>query len=255
MRVLLLADIHANWPALATIVAKERFDLCLCLGDIVEYGPQPRECVEWARDHCRHVVRGNHDHCLAQRVPANGDSGYKYLTSVTRAASIPLVGESDRRWLAGLPLRQYLRLDGKTLLMVHATPRDPLDEYLFDDAREAWEERVQGVRADYVLVGHTHRPFVLPLQGATVINPGSAGQPRDGDPRACYAIMEDGVPELRRAEYPLEETIEAMNQLDVPRQAQELTASVLRAGGLNIERVAMDSQTPTASVASPANSP
>ena len=121
------------------------------------------------------------------------------------------------------------RSDGKVLLLVHATPRDPLDEYLFEDSA-AWERRLEGVEADLVCVGHTHHPFRLDFGPKTILNPGSVGQPRDGDPRASYAILDDGRIELNRVEYPVEETIERLQESLMPPRARAMAAAVLRAG-------------------------
>src|SRR5215210_6812486 len=82
MRILVVSDIHANWPALAAI--DEPHDVCLCLGDLVDYGPNPRECVRWAMEHATHAIRGNHDHGVAQGVPVQGETGYRYLTLASR---------------------------------------------------------------------------------------------------------------------------------------------------------------------------
>ena len=78
MRILVVSDIHANWPALEAI--DEPHDVCLCLGDLVDYGPDPAACVRWAMEHADHAIRGNHDHGVAQGVPVTGERGYRYLT-------------------------------------------------------------------------------------------------------------------------------------------------------------------------------
>ena len=79
MRILLISDIHGNWPALQA-VATETYDVCLCLGDLVDYGLEPAPCIAWVREHARCTVRGNHDHGVAQNVLVNGKVGYKYLS-------------------------------------------------------------------------------------------------------------------------------------------------------------------------------
>ena len=188
MRILLVADIHGNWPALQAIT--EPHDVCLCLGDLVDYGLEPAPCIEWVRRRAHHVVRGNHDHGVAQNVTIVGRNGFKYLTGVTRELSRARLGADDLRYLSRLPVTRMLTLDDTRFLLVHATPRDPLDEYAPADA-DYWRRRLQNVEADVVCVGHTHLPYVLEVDGTLVINPGSLGQPRDGDPRASYAIIED----------------------------------------------------------------
>ena len=99
MRILLVADIHANWPALQAVAA-EKFDVCLCLGDLVDYGLEPSPCIAWVREHCTYFVRGNHDHGVAQNVLVSGRSGFKYLTGVTRAVT----GERLREDELALPV-------------------------------------------------------------------------------------------------------------------------------------------------------
>ena len=85
------------------------------------------------------------------------------------------------RYLLQLPVTQRVTLAGKRFLLVHATPRDPLDEYLLKDP-EVWARRLQNVQADIVCVGHSHMQFNIQVNGTVVLNPGSVGLPRDGDP-------------------------------------------------------------------------
>ncbi len=228
MRILLVADIHANWPALQAIA--EPFDLCLCLGDLVDYGLEPAPCIDWVRRHARYTVRGNHDHGVVQNVPVAGRNGFKYLTGITRPLSRARLGLADLRFLATLPLTQNLTLADTRFLLVHATPRDPLDEYAPIDAA-FWERRLQDVDADLVCVGHTHFPFVLEVGNKLVINPGSVGLPRDGDPRASYAILEDGKVELKRIEYPIEAAVSTVQVSPLPDSGKDLLIEVLRTGG------------------------
>lgn len=230
MRVLIVADIHANLPALRAI--NEQYDACICLGDIVDYGPDPGPCLEWVRTHAQWCVRGNHDHGVAQRVPARGHAGYGYLAAATRGLSIADISESDRQFLAAMPLHQYVRIGDTVFYLVHASPRDPMDEYLTESDVETWTRRVQDLQADVVLVGHSHRQFVLTLpNGTMVINPGSVGQPRDGDPRAAYALMDGRLLTMRRIEYPVEETVSRLSQRAIPDDAKHLAAHIWRTGG------------------------
>ena len=229
MRILIVSDIHANWPALAAI--QEPHDFCVCLGDLVDYGPDPLLCVRWAMEHARYVVRGNHDHGVAQGVSVPGESGYRYLTQVSRELVWQSLGAEERRFLLELPLTCRFTLEGRRFLLVHATPRDPLDEYLMNDAT-AWTRRLEGEEADVVLVGHSHMQFNLRAGGAVVINPGSVGNPRDGDPRAAYAIIDGNKIELKRVEYPIEETIARLEASGLPDQAKAMLAACYRNGRL-----------------------
>jgi putative phosphoesterase len=229
MRILLVSDVHANRHALEAI--REEFDLCLFLGDLVDYCVEPAPCIEWARQNVRYGVRGNHDHGAAQRVYVQGINGFRYLTGVTRPISIERLNEPDRRYLAALPTSRYLTLDGKRFFLVHATPRDPLDEFAPAEV-DYWKRRLENIDADYVCVGHTHAQFVLQVGKTTVINPGSVGLPRDGDPRAAYAIITDEGPELKRVDYPIEQTIASIEATSMPDIAKAQLAEVLRTGKL-----------------------
>jgi putative phosphoesterase len=228
VRILVLADIHANWPALAAI--DEPFDACLVLGDLVDYGPAPGPCIEWVREHADYAIRGNHDHGVAQLIPGRGDTGYRHLSRVTRELMWQTLDAGEISYLARLPVTETIQLDGVAVHLVHGTPRDPLDEYLPPD-REQWAQRLRSVRADLVCVGHTHLPFVLKIGKQVVLNPGSVGQPRDGDPRAAYAVIDDGQVSLRRVEYPVDETIRQLQAARLPDRAKQFAAETLRTGG------------------------
>jgi putative phosphoesterase len=229
MRILVLSDIHANRPALEAI--REEFDICLFLGDIVDYGVDPLPCIEWVRKNAHFAIRGNHDHGAAQRVYVQGAVGFRYLTGVTRARTIPLLSDDDRRFMAGLPTSLWLTLGDKRFFLVHATPRDPMDEFAPADP-DAWTRRLEGIDADYVLVGHSHLQFMLYSGHTTIINPGSVGLPRDGDPRAAYAIITEDGPILRRVEYDVDAAVAAVDAARLPESARQTLTEVLRTGRL-----------------------
>jgi putative phosphoesterase len=228
MRLLILADIHANWPALAAI--QEPFDACLFVGDLVDYGTDPVPCVDWVRRHAHLTVRGNHDHAVAQRISVKKSTGLHRLAAAARPIHWQVLNPLQMKFLTRMPVTRKVALEDKQFYLVHATPRDPFDEYLRDDTA-AWRARLEGIRADFVLVGHTHIPFVLQVDQTTVINPGSVGQPRDGDPRASYAVIDNGRVELRRVKYDIDLTLRQMRDCGVDPETVDLAASVLRTGG------------------------
>src|ERR1700682_5236289 len=108
MKILVLADIHANWPALQAIT--EPHDACFFLGDLVDYGLEPGPCIEWVRQHAPLSVRGNHDHGVAQFIQVSGRTGYKYLTAVTRPLTQERLTSEGRRFLARLPVTRSVTL-------------------------------------------------------------------------------------------------------------------------------------------------
>jgi putative phosphoesterase len=248
MRILLLADVHGNRAALEAIA--EPHDICLFLGDLVDYGPEPGACVDWVRRHAHAAVRGNHDHGVAQDVEVQGVGGFRYLTACTRPFSVAALSPVQRRYLADLPTSKMLTIEGKRFLLVHATPRDPMDEYAPADPA-FWAPRLDGMDVDYVCVGHTHQPYTLEVGGTTVINPGSVGLPRDGDPRAGYGVMtidDSGVKiELKRIDYPADQTVRALLATRIDPTAKQ-TLSELYQGGPNVNRWAGHPAMPAAEV-------
>ncbi len=227
MRILLVSDIHGNWPALAAL--REPYDVCLCMGDLVEYGPEPGKVIDWVRANAAHCVRGNHDHGVAQNVEISGVGGFRYLTMATRAPTIQMLSTEHRRYLAELPTIQLATIGGKRFLLVHATPRDPMDEYVMADPTQ-WANRVAGWNVDYVCVGHTHYQFVLDVVGTKVINPGSLGLQRDGVPTARYAVIEDGRVELKTMAYDTEAVVAAVMDSPFEDKAKAMLCDVYRLG-------------------------
>lgn len=243
MKILILADIHANAEALAAFASIETsWDACLCVGDLVDYGVNPSPCVDWVREHATAWVRGNHDHAVAQRVPARGGSGFRALAAATRPLNCERLNCEQMGFLARMPVTKYVTLGERTFFLVHGTPYDPLDEYLSGNA-QLWQKRLENIEADFVCVGHTHLPFELPLEGKTVINPGSIGQPRDGDPRGSYAIVEDGEVRFHRFEYDVEAALRAVRDAGVDGEAYQVAENALRLGGQTPQGAALP-QTP-----------
>lgn len=227
MIILVVSDIHANRPVLAAI--DEPHDVCLCSGEPVDYGSDPAASARQAMGHADHAINGNHDHGGSQGVPVAGERGYRYLSCCSRPSRWEALDLDERRWLLQLPLTRRVPIDGKRFLLVHGTPRDALDEYLMKDV-ETWSKRNQNIGADIVCVGHSHMQFSLTAGGVTMLNPGSVGQPRDGDPRNAYALIDGGKIALKRVAYPVEETAARIGATDLPDRAKRLLSEGLRPG-------------------------
>lgn len=228
MKILVLADIHANWPALSAI--EEKFDACLFIGDLVDYASDPVPCVEWVKANATAAVRGNHDHAVAQRIIPRGGSGFRQLAAATRPLQWNALAPSHLKFLARLPVTRQVKLGNMRFALMHATPRDPLDEYLVAD-RSGWQAQVKGLDADIICVGHSHIQFHLEFERIQVLNPGSVGQPRDGDPRCAYAIVEDGKVHLRRVDYDIDATVEHLRKSGIAADILEMAEATLRSGG------------------------
>ena len=206
MRSLILSDIHANWEALEAVLsdATEKYDRILCCGDIVGYGADPNRVVEWVRANAASVVRGNHDKACA------GLDDLEWFHPVAKRAALwtrQALGADNLEYLKNLP-RGPETLGSFQIL--HGSPMDE-DEYLVSeqDAVQIFPYVEQAIS----FFGHTHiqggfgakdwlvrripgvtgESFGLELENEALylINPGSVGQPRDGDPRAAYAIYDE----------------------------------------------------------------
>jgi putative phosphoesterase len=230
MKLLVVSDIHANWPALRAI--REPADAVVCLGDIVLYGPSPRECLAWVRERAVHVVRGNHDTALADGTAPGAAVFKRALALATLERHRHLVAEEEVAWLRILPTELSFRCDDYRLYAVHASPTDHLFSYRLTpdlDAEELKKE-VAEVRADIVLLGHTHLPMSRGAWTKVVLNPGSVGQPLDGDPRASYAVIEDGMAEIRRVEYDIEETAAGIRGMGLTGEMADALIDILQTG-------------------------
>jgi len=232
MRILVISDIHANWPALEAVLAAESFDELMVGGDLVSYGPHPREVVEAVRARDGAVVRGNHDNALAHRVDCRCAPASKPLAEATRNVHADMLSEEQRDYLGALPLTASRSIAGLRIFSTHASPREHLFRYTLtpDAPEEHLRAEIAGVDADVILLGHTHFPMIRRIGNRTVVNPGSVGQPRDGDPRASYAVIEDGRVELRRAAYDVERTARDLRAFPVPPAIAEPLISILRTG-------------------------
>jgi len=225
MKVLILSDIHGNWPALEAVLAAEpEHDAVVFCGDVVDYGPQPVPCLRWVAENADHVVRGNHDNALAFDADCGCMSTFREYSIATRAWHRGLLNNGDVSFLRLMPLRNRFECQGKTFHMAHATPQGDLSEYL-DPSQ--WASRVAGIDADYVLLGHTHVQGMGAFGKVTVVNPGSVGMARDQPGKACYAIYRDGQIELKRLAYDVDRTVAALRAAPLPKQVIEGLAGVL----------------------------
>ncbi len=214
MRRALISDIHGNLEALEVVlddIKAQGISEIFCLGDIIGYGPNPRECIDRVMQNCTATLLGNHDQG-AMFDPDGFNIGAERAIFWTREQleSPHDRANNEKRWeFLGMLPRSH-RLD--SFLFVHGSPRNPLSEYIFpeDIYNHRKMERLFQLVEKYCFQGHTHVPGVFTEgfqfyapdeidneytlgEGKVMINVGSVGQPRDGDPRACYVILDDGL--------------------------------------------------------------
>jgi putative phosphoesterase len=232
MKIAVLSDLHANLPALRAVIDDAGpVDALFCLGDLVDYGPQPKEVIREIRARATKTIRGNHDQALGFGVECGCAQAFLDLSVGTRAYHKTLLDQDDIGYLRSLPLSESTEAAGCTFFLCHASPQGDLYRYLRPSTSEdVWQSEVAGINADLILTGHTHLPMIKRVGKITVVNPGSVGQPRDGDPRASYALWVDGEITLRRVAYPVEETIGALERSPLEQGMVERLGQILRRG-------------------------
>jgi len=230
VKIVIISDIHANLAALEALPEQD-FDQLWCIGDLVDYGPKPHEVVEWVQRNAVLVVRGNHDHAAGFSVDPQCSKPYKRLAAETLNYTKEICTAEDLAFLRSLPIQSEARVDEAHFSLVHACPTDPLFGYCPAES-DRWQKEVESIEAEFLIVGHTHTPFIRKVGNTTVVNPGSLGQPKTGRPLACYAIWQDGKVTLREYPYPIEETIRQIRKMPISAEDQKALIVVLETGFL-----------------------
>ena len=241
VRVAVISDVHANLYALEAVLGeidREPPDAIWCLGDTVGYGPRPNECCDLVRERADHVLIGNHDLVAL----GSADVALEEFNPEAAAASIwtaEQLTEQSRAFLEGL--EPTAEIDGAQLF--HGSPRDPVWEYVLTEL--AALESLTMTTAPFVLVGHTHVATALVLdggklqggvapegfetsleRGSWLLNPGSVGQPRDGNPDAAFLELDLAAKRarFRRVPYPVDRTQEEIRERGLPDPLAERLA-------------------------------
>jgi diadenosine tetraphosphatase ApaH/serine/threonine PP2A family protein phosphatase len=239
-RVAVISDVHANWHALEAVleaVDDERPDEVWCLGDLVGYGPRPNPCCATVKERAAICLAGNHDLGVLGRLDLE-----EFAPDAVASAE----------WTRGVlqpEARSYLESLSSTgeregVELFHASPRDPIWEYVL--SLDAVDASFELARAPLILVGHSHVPLAVALTNGSLagglapegteaelapgarllLNPGSVGQPRDGDPRAAWLLLdfESQRASFRRVPYPVERTQEEIRERGLPDALAERLA-------------------------------
>ena len=211
MKLGVVSDVHGNRVALQAVLDDmPTVDRLVCAGDVVGYNPCPAACIDRLRD--VPTVMGNHDRAVA--------SGTAFRFNSMAAAGVEHareeLSETDLDWLRDLPDRRTVA-DGRVHL-VHGHSND-VDHYTYPSEFDA-ELLAAADDPALLVLGHTHVQHAERFAEGTVLNPGSVGQPRDGDPRAAYAVVDLDAfppdPDLHRVEYDVDRVIEAVEQAGLP---------------------------------------
>jgi diadenosine tetraphosphatase ApaH/serine/threonine PP2A family protein phosphatase len=202
LKLAVVSDLHANLEALEAVLDAAGGMEILCLGDLVDYGAEPNEVIDLLRGRGSTAVMGNHDAAVL-----TGDTSmFNQKAAVSSAWTRGELTERNREFLRGLPLELTTPLGGGSAYWTHGSPDDHLWEYVDPSTHHLLFGHYLARQGVGVMgLGHTHVPYVWREGGGVVFNPGSVGQPRDGDWRASFAVVEesgDGVEvQVKRVEY------------------------------------------------------
>ena len=211
-RAAVVTDIHANLPALEASLERIEalgIDRVLCGGDLVGYGPHPDEVCALMEDRAIPTIYGNYDYAIGRGLEDCGcayrDPHERELGERSVAWTLEHTSARSKDFMRELPFDLRFELGGRHVRLVHGSPRK-VNEYLFEDKPARTFERIAaGADCDVLVFGHTHRPWVHEYGGVLFVNCGSVGKPKDGDPRAAFAVLADDAGELdvtvERVEY------------------------------------------------------
>ena len=224
MNILLISDIHGNYPALQAIEAQVRDMDCahiLNCGDTTVYAPFPNECIDWLRARNAFCIRGNTDDKVIRllrgkdfKKPSKPDKRIMYTSTAAQLT------EENKRYLLELKKTKLLRLGTTFIGLFHGSPANH-DEQLFADTPEKrLRELAATITCQVVITGHSHSPFHRQVKGVHFINPGSAGRMFDGNPEASYALLELDDHSLtvthHRCAYDIEAVVRALERQQLP---------------------------------------
>lgn len=215
MKVALVADIHSNIHALEnalSLIELRRPDMIACAGDMVGYGAFPNECCALAEQECHVVISGNHDRAALSR-EVTGMNPYAAEAALWTA---DILNQRSRAFLGSL--EDSIRFDagGRSAVMAHGSLGDR-NEYIHEASAD--EQMLVGAGSEILIMGHTHIPYRKNFPKGVVLNPGSVGQPRDGDPRGSFAVLDTETLEcsIVRFDYPVDKAADAILSAGLPR--------------------------------------
>ena len=228
----IVTDIHANLPALEAALARIEqlgIEQIYCGGDLVGYGPHPNQVCALIEDLQIPTIYGNYDYAIGRDLE---DCGCAYVDQHDRDLGQQSVdwtlAHTDQRskdFMRGLPFDLRLELAGTLVRLVHGSPRK-VNEYLFEDKPARTFERIAaGADCDVLVFGHTHKPWIHEYGSVLFVNCGSVGKPKDGDPRAAFAVLRptgDAVDlSIERVDYDAESVAREVAAVGLPGEYAE----------------------------------
>ncbi|MEB3756138.1 MAG: metallophosphatase family protein [Desulfurococcales archaeon] len=242
MKILVLSDIHGNSIAFKEVVNNVSFDDLWVLGDLVDYGPDPGGVVDLVRElDPSIIVRGNHDHAAAFNVDCGCGPSTHDLSVLTRdKVTLQSITRNELDWLKRIPLTGNAELSKSKIYVVHGSPANPLYGYLYYHTGSPLLDaslgslRFQDTGTTVLLHGHTHYQGLMHYRNLLLVNPGSVGQPRDGDNRAAYLVIDVNSDEVKfvlgRIKYDIDKLLKMYERFNLPERAVKQLTQILRNG-------------------------
>jgi len=215
MKLGIIADIHANVYGLSAVLEDMgKVDYIFCNGDIVGYYHFVNEVFELIEKNNINFIQGNHDNALINDLPCNDN----YIGNKSLEYTKDLISQENLEKLKKAPLEKTLEFDGIKFKCLHGGPNDILTEYVYPDSDFS---KLLNFEEDYVILAHTHIPMIIKNK---ILNPGSCGQPRDGDPRASYILFdtETQTPQIKRIEYNIDLVYQKTKEYGMQKEMGEM---------------------------------
>ncbi len=231
-KILIISDLHGNLEALKSAL-DEKYDAIVCAGDFVDYGPDPQGVIDLSKDFFK-VVMGNHDSANAFNIDCHCSQKFHELSVETRSYFKKYIRNLD--FLRNLKMEERFEIDGLKFILVHASLVDPLYDYIFENiSDDDLKKKFKNTEADVVIFGHSHHKFLRKVDKTIYINPGSVGQPRDGDWRSSLATLdtENLKVEFKRKEYEIEKTVAKIKDTGLSEKTKNALIDILKNGGSN----------------------
>jgi protein phosphatase len=228
MKIVIISDIHGNFDALC-FLSERHYDELWVLGDLVNYGPQPVEVVDFVRSRATLVLSGNHDHAVGFSQDPQCSPPFREMAAETQKLSESFLDADAKDYLRRLPVSVRVTRNDMAFYLCHAIPSDPLYGYC-EAGSGRWIQEAGKVESDFLFAGHTHVPFVREIGNCTVANPGNLGQPKTVGSRVSYAVCQDGIVTLHTYAYPVDQTVRKIRALPIPVNVQSDLIAVLETG-------------------------
>lgn len=229
MKIAVFADVHSNLYSLEAVlkdIESKGIDRIYCVGDLVGYGPRPNEVIELIRSQKIPTVMGNYDDAIGNMRLICGcdykDEESLRLGEKSISWTRDNTSAESKAWLSGLPAEIRETISGHRILFVHGSSK-ALNEYLYENTPEEYlNQLLKENEVDVLICGHTHLPYVKRIESGLVINAGSAGKPKHGNPNATYVVIDftDGTlcPDIIEIEYNYEDTAAEIEKFGLPNE-------------------------------------